>query len=97
MEEEPKRCYPACDTFRCGQKALTRMERRIYCRWADDDCSGPECNYALCLQRRLVTGGICGLTIRRKTKEELAPEATPEMNVRVKGKLLRRFREDELI
>jgi len=73
------------------------MGQRIYCRWADDDCSGPRCNYALCLQKRLLAGGICGLTVRRKTKEELAPEATPGVSVLVKGKLLRRFREDELI
>jgi hypothetical protein len=73
------------------------MDRRIYCRWADDDCSGPECNYAICLQRRLLTGGVCGFTIRRKTREEVAPEATQGVNVLVKGKLLRRFRDDELI
>ena len=97
MAEEPKPCYPACDSFKCGQRALTQMGQRIYCRWADDDCSGPRCNYALCLQKRLLAGGICGLTVRRKTKEELAPEATPGVSVLVKGKLLRRFREDELI
>ena len=97
MVEEPKRCVPACESFRCGQRALTRMGSRIYCRWADDDCSGPGCNYALCLQKRLVTGEVCGLTVRRKTREEIDPEGVPVVNVRVKGKLLRRFREDELI
>ena len=73
------------------------MDRRIYCRWADDDCSGPECNYAICIKRRLLTGRVCGLTIRRKTREEALPEATQGVNVLVKGKLLRRFRDDELI
>ncbi|MCJ7770739.1 hypothetical protein MUP37_04080 [Candidatus Bathyarchaeota archaeon] len=73
------------------------MGRRVYCRWADDDCSGPSCNYAICLQRRLVSGGQCGLTIRRKTGEEIAPENADKIDVKVKGKLLRRFRDDELI
>jgi len=72
------------------------MGQRLYCRWADDDCSGPECNYVICLQKRLLAGGTCGLTVRRKTKEELAPEAVQGVDIRVKGKLLRRFREDDL-
>ena len=96
LTESPKRCFPGCESFRCGQKALVYKSQRIYCRWADDDCSGPECNYAICLQRRLVGGGLCSLTIRRKTDEEIAPEDL-KIDVKAKGKLLRRFRDDELI
>lgn len=75
--------------------------KRVYCRWADDDCVGCTCNYAVCVRGRLLANGVCGLSVKRKTNEESAPETVNvgiELNsVKVRGKLLRRFREDDLI
>jgi hypothetical protein len=92
-----KKCSPFCDAFRCGQRALSISRQNIYCRWADDECSGATCNYAICVRGKLLTGGICGLTVRRKTSEEPVQENNFETGVRIRGKLLRRFKEEELI
>ena len=95
-------CFPSCDAFKCGQHALIHAGKRIYCRWADDDCVGCTCNYAICVRGRLLPNGVCGLSVKRKTNEESAPETVNAVSaklntVKVKGKLLRRFREDDLI
>jgi len=77
------------------------MGNRIYCRWADDDCVGYSCNYAICVRGRLLPKGICSLAVKRKTDKETNPEEIhpdiPINNIKLKGKLLRRFREDEII
>ncbi|MFH0897219.1 MAG: hypothetical protein V1850_04130 [Candidatus Bathyarchaeota archaeon] len=99
--EKYSSCFPACESFKCGQLSLSSMDQRIYCRWADDDCVGPTCNYATCIRGRLLSNGVCGLSVKRKTNEEAGPEAIEVdniiSNIRLKGKLSRRFREDEII
>ena len=99
--EKSSHCFPACESFKCGQHTLTSMGRRIYCRWADDDCVGPTCNYALCVRGRLLSNGVCGLSVKRKTNEEIGPEAievdNKVDNIKFRGKLSRRFKEDEII
>ncbi|MFH0748859.1 MAG: hypothetical protein V1915_02920 [Candidatus Bathyarchaeota archaeon] len=94
-------CFSACETFKCGQRALIHTGKRVYCRWAEDDCVGHTCNYAICSRGRLLPNGTCGLSIKRKTNEEIAPETLKENlplnNIKVRGKLLRRVKEDDLI
>ena len=97
LENEIKRCFPACDSFRCGQRALSYSGQRVSCRWADDECSGPTCNYAICIREKMLTGGVCGLNVRRRTEEAETPQAASETRIRLKGKLARRFKEDELL
>ena len=96
MENEFKRCSPVCDAFRCGQKALNYSGQRVTCRWADDECAGPTCNYAICVREKMLTGGACGLSVRRKTEESETPQPSSEIGIRLRGKLARRFKEDEI-
>jgi hypothetical protein len=49
----------------------------------------------------MLPNGVCGLSIKRKTYSEVCPE-TIEVdskidNIKLRGKLSRRFREDEII
>ncbi|MCW4038776.1 MAG: hypothetical protein NWF13_08595 [Candidatus Bathyarchaeota archaeon] len=97
MAKTFRQCSPECDAFRCGQRALTFQGRRAYCRWADDVCTGGTCNYALCVKSKLLPKGVCGQTIRRKTSDAFDPEAMEEPQIRLKGKILRRFRPDDIL
>jgi len=92
-----KRCSPECDLFRCGQRALTFQGQRAYCRWADDTCTGGTCNYAVCVKSKLLSNGLCGLSIKRRTSEDSGPELLEEPQIKLKGKIRRRFRSDELL
>lgn len=70
----------------------------IYCRWADTSCTGPTCNYALCVRGRLLPNGVCGLTMRRKTVDERGPEEMMEgTKLRLRGKVRRRLRDEDLL
>ncbi len=91
-----KRCVPRCEFFRCGQRALTFQKTRAYCRWADDLCSGPDCNYASCGRGRLLANGTCGLSVKRKTRDETGPEVFETPPIKLRGKLRRRIQEDDL-
>jgi hypothetical protein len=90
-----QRCVPRCEVFQCGQRALIFQKNRAYCRWADDQCSGPDCNYASCGRGRLLANGTCGLNVKRKTRDETGPEAFEAPPVKLR-KLRRRIREDAL-
>ena len=69
----------------------------MYCRWADDDCVGHSCNYAVCIRGKLLSGGACGLYVKRQTSEELGPETIKVENIRLRGKLRHRFKEEDMI
>jgi len=69
----------------------------MYCKWADDNCVGSKCNYALCIRGRLLSNGVCGLSIKRKTNEEMGPEVIKIENIKLREKLKKRFREEDLI
>lgn len=38
-------------------------------------CTGYKCNYAYCVQRKLLPDGRCALFVRRKTEEREKPES----------------------
>jgi len=97
LGDQQKNCYPTCEFFRCGQRALTFNKRTAYCRWADDECTNGICNYAICLKSKLLSDGVCGLEIKRKTHEDLGPEIFEEPKIKIKGKLLKRFKVEDLI
>jgi len=68
----------------------------VHCIWTDDECIGPACNYALCSRNQLLPDGTCGLTVKRRTIEE---EEIPEESIprKMKSKILRRIKDEELI
>lgn len=90
-------CSAKCKFFRCGQRALTFNRRMAYCRWADDKCTDGTCNYAICIKSKLLPNGVCGLAIKRKTYEDSDPEIFEEPKIKIKGKLLRRFKVEDII
>lgn len=98
MSNQFVRCSPRCESFKCGQRALIYQGRQVYCRWADDDCSGATCNYAICIRGRLLPNGGCGLTIKRKTNDEdLSPEIIgDEPELKLKGKILKRIKGEDI-
>ncbi len=65
------------------------------CRWTEEACNVANCQYSMCMKRRLLPGGICGETVRRRTVEKSFEEDFGEP-VRLKGKALRKFGEREL-
>ena len=76
--------------------ALNYQGRRVYCRWAEDDCSGATCNYAICTRGRLLPNGMCGLNIKRKTDEDSGPEISDEPEIKLKGKILKRMKGEDI-
>jgi len=67
----------------------------VWCRWTDEVCNVQNCNYATCVKRRLLPGGICGETVKRKTVERQIDEIV-EPPVKLRGKALRRVGEKEI-
>jgi hypothetical protein len=53
------------------------------------------CSYATCVKRRLLPGGICGETVKRKTVDR-EPEETLVSGVKLRGKTLRKVGEKEI-
>ncbi len=90
-----KLCSPKCRFFRCGKKALTFRGDTPWCRWTDEKCEVANCTYAICVKRRLLPGGICGETVKRKTVE-VRPEEVIEPAIRVRGKVFRKIGEKEI-
>jgi len=92
---EPKYCSPKCELFRCGKKAVTYHGNKVWCRWTDEECDMANCGYATCIKRRLLPGGICGETVKRKTIER-EPEEALGPAVKLRGKVLRKVGEKEI-
>jgi len=92
---EPKFCSPKCALFGCGKKAVLYRGKRIWCRWTDEECEVANCSYATCIKRRLLPGGICGETVKRKTIER-EPEEASIPAVKLRGKALRKIGEKEI-
>lgn len=81
-------CVSFCKFFRCQRKMLiTRGNRRI-CGLTGDDCDPRNCVYASCVINRYIPNqGMCGLMIKRKTRD-LIPEKLVDMpENRFKGKI----------
>ncbi len=65
-----KACAPSCEFFRCGQRALQVRGQKIWCTFTNDTCDVPKCAYVQCLRNKLLTGNLCGLTIKRVTEDK---------------------------
>lgn len=97
LSKGERHCSPRCEFFKCGQRALIFRKDTVYCRWADTNCTGPTCNYAICARGHLLPNGVCGLTVKRKTVEETEPEdVTVGVKMRLRGKVRQRLRDEDL-
>lgn len=90
----PRPCVPSCPFFRCAKKALIIRGDVFWCRWTNDVCNVANCAFAICIRRRLLPGGICGETVKRRT-EEVGPEAIKAIKVR--ARILKKLGEDEIV
>lgn len=88
-------CSAHCDLFRCGKNAIMYQGNGVWCRWTEDNCDIGTCSFATCVKRRLLPGGICGESVKRKTIET-DPEKSIIPSVRLKGKALRKLGEKEI-
>ncbi len=64
--------------------------REAWCEWPCDECAPKGCNYAICYRRQLLETGVCGKTIKRRTREEDAPDDLFQDEIQVRGKLMRK-------
>lgn len=94
--EGVKLCFPQCRDFKCTKKALRYQGRTAWCQWTDEPCEPKRCNYAMCNKRQLLDDGVCGLSIKRKTQENIEPEDTLRDEIKIKGKLMRKTGEKRI-
>ncbi|RLI06554.1 hypothetical protein DRO32_05355 [Candidatus Bathyarchaeota archaeon] len=90
----PRPCDPTCKFFRCAQRALVIIGGKPWCRLANDVCDVARCGYAICVRRRLLPGGICGETVKRRTSE-VGPESVEA--IKVSPRILKKLGEDEIV
>lgn len=64
--------------------------REAWCEWTGDECAPKGCNYAICYRRQLLETGVCGKTIKRRTREEDDPDDLFQDEIQVRGKLMRK-------
>ena len=91
---EVKHCFPSCKFFRCVKKATVHRGNKIWCTWTEEECDVSNCNYAMCMKRRLLPNGICGETVKRKTAEKGPEEMEPP--VKLRGKIVKKIGEEEI-
>ncbi|RLI43632.1 hypothetical protein DRO69_09070 [Candidatus Bathyarchaeota archaeon] len=92
---ETKKCSPNCKLFRCGKNAIMHRGNSVWCRWTEEECQISNCSFAMCARRRLLPGGICGETVKRKTVD-IEPEEAIVPVIKLKGKALRKIGEKEI-
>lgn len=91
---EVKHCFPRCEFFRCVKRAAVHRGNNVWCTWTDEKCNISNCNYAVCVKRRLLPNGICGETLKRKTTEKEPEEIGPP--VKLRGKIVKKIGEEEI-
>jgi len=85
-----KTCFSQCRDFKCTKNALRSQGRTPWCDWTGESCDLKSCNYAMCYKRLLLDEGVCGLSVKRRTSEDISPEDLFRDELRVKGKLMRK-------
>lgn len=88
-------CSSTCPSFKCSKNSTLYRHDGVWCRETEEACTVANCTYALCFKRRLLPGGICGETVKRKTVEK-APEEVTGQSIRLRGKALRKIGDREL-
>jgi hypothetical protein len=92
---QAKACSPTCPSFKCGKNSAFYRREGVACKWTEEMCSVANCQYSICMKRRLLPQGICGETVKRQTVEHDFDEEIDEP-VRLKGKALRKFGDREI-
>ena len=92
---QAKVCSPNCSSFKCAKNSAFYRRDVVWCRWTEETCKVANCTYSLCIKRRLLPGGICGETVKRKTVEKDFEEVE-DTPVKLKGKALRKFGERDI-
>lgn len=85
-----KLCFPNCRDFKCTKRSIRIRGKEAWCEWTSEPCNPKNCNYATCYRRQLLEDGVCGKTIKRRTRENSRPEDILGDEIRVRGKLLRK-------
>ena len=85
-----KKCYSKCRDFKCNKRALTFRGKTGWCNWTSEPCSPKSCTYAMCYKRQLLDEGVCGLTIKRRTREDIRPEDILKEEFRARGKMAKK-------
>lgn len=67
--------------------------RNAWCDWTSEPCDVKSCNFAMCYKRQLLDNGVCGMSIKRRTQEDIEPEEFIPQEIRVKGKIVRKLGE----
>lgn len=88
-------CSSTCPSFKCSKNSVVYRREGVWCRETEEVCTVANCMYALCFKRRLLPGGICGETVKRKTVDR-TPEEVESESIRLRGKALRKIGEREL-
>lgn len=91
-----QKCDPQCRDFNCSRRNLRLQSGRPWCEWTSEPCEPKSCTYALCQRRQLLENGICGKTMKRRTREDSGPEDFIEDEILVKGKPMRRFKDRDM-
>jgi hypothetical protein len=92
---QSKACSPKCPSFKCAKNSAFYRRDSIWCNWTEDVCNVANCTYSMCMKRRLLPGGICGETVKRKTVEKDIEDDFLGESVKLKGKALRKLGDKE--
>ena len=94
--DRSKACYPNCSSFKCAQNNVFYRRDSIGCRLTEEKCDIANCTYSMCMKRRLLLGGVCGETIKRKTVEKDVDDDFLDESIKIKGKALRKLGDKEI-
>lgn len=89
-------CYPKCRDFKCTKRALTFRGKTAWCNWTSEPCNLKGCTYALCYKRQILDNGVCGLTVKRKTRDSSRPEDMFQDEIQIRGKLAKKTGEKSI-
>ena len=92
---QAKACSPTCPSFKCSKNSTFYTRNGVMCRWTEEVCNVGNCQYPMCMKRRLLPNAICGETVKRQTVERDFDDDIDEP-VRLKGKALRKFGDREI-
>jgi hypothetical protein len=94
--DQSKACAPNCSSFKCAQNNVFYRRDSIGCRLTEEKCDVANCTYSMCMKRRLLPGGVCGETVKRKTVEKDVDDGFLGESIRLKGKALRKLGDKEI-
>jgi hypothetical protein len=93
---QSKACSPTCGSFKCAQNNVFYRRDSVGCRLTEEMCNVSNCTYSMCLKRRLLPGGVCGETVKRKTVEKDLDDDLLGEPIRFKRKALRKLGDREI-